>query len=85
MSAEQIETCSKKGRGMARRSLDLIDAMHAEAEAAQPITGRGIATAVALSSSSGGSASTTPSSSAAITASPWSCCPGACGSRCSKR
>jgi hypothetical protein len=28
---EQIETCSKKGRGMARRSLDLIEAMHAAA------------------------------------------------------
>ena len=27
---------------MARRSLDLIEAMHAKAEAAQPITGRGI-------------------------------------------
>jgi hypothetical protein len=36
------ETCSKKGRGMAQRSLDLIEAMHAAAEAAQPITGRGI-------------------------------------------
>ena len=32
----------KKGRGMARRSLDLIEAMYATAEAAQPITGRGI-------------------------------------------
>ena len=38
-SAEHFET---KGRGMARRSLDLIEAMHAAAEAAQPITGRGI-------------------------------------------
>ena len=28
---------SKKGRGMARRSLDLIEAMYASAEAAQPI------------------------------------------------
>ena len=37
-------TGSKKvrGRGMARRSLDLIEAMHAAAEAAQPITGRGV-------------------------------------------
>lgn len=35
-------TCSKKGRGMARRSLDLIEAMHAAAKAAQPITGRGV-------------------------------------------
>jgi hypothetical protein len=33
---------SKKGRGRAQRSLDLIDAMHAAAEAAQPITGRGV-------------------------------------------
>jgi hypothetical protein len=40
--SEQIETCSKKGRGMARASLDLIEAMYAAAKAAQPITGRGI-------------------------------------------
>jgi hypothetical protein len=39
---EQIETCSKKGRGMAKASLDMIRAMHAAAEIAQPITGRGI-------------------------------------------
>ena len=39
---EYFETGIKKGRGMAQRSLDLIDAMHAAAEAAQPITGRGI-------------------------------------------
>src|SRR6516225_5384452 len=38
-SAEHFET---KGRGMARESLELIEAMHAAAEAAQPITGRGI-------------------------------------------
>ena len=37
-----FETGSKKGRGRAQRSLDLIDAMHAAAEAAQPITGRGV-------------------------------------------
>ena len=42
MTAEQIDTCSKKVRGMARRSLDLIEAMYAAAEAAQPITGRGV-------------------------------------------
>ena len=42
MAPEHFETRSKKGRGMARRSLDLIEAMHAVAEAAQPITGRGI-------------------------------------------
>src|SRR5215831_5747238 len=42
MSTEYFETRSKKGRGMARRSLDLIEAMYAAAEAAQPITGRGI-------------------------------------------
>ena len=40
--AEQFETGLKKGRGMARRSLGLIEAMHAAAEAAQPITGRGV-------------------------------------------
>lgn len=32
----------EKGRGMAQRSLDLIEAMYAAAEPAQPITGRGI-------------------------------------------
>jgi hypothetical protein len=40
--AEQIGTCSKKVRGMARESLELIEAMRAAAKAAQPITGRGI-------------------------------------------
>jgi hypothetical protein len=41
---DHFETRSKKGRGrgMAQRSLDLIEAMHAAAEAAQPITGRGV-------------------------------------------
>jgi len=39
---EQIGTGSKKVRGMAQSSLDLIKAMHAAAKAAQPITGRGI-------------------------------------------
>jgi hypothetical protein len=39
---EHFEPCSKKGRGRAKRSLDLIEAMHGAAEAAQPITGRGI-------------------------------------------
>src|SRR5215475_3812598 len=39
---KQIGTCSKKGRGKAQRSLDLIEAMYDAAEAAQPITGRGI-------------------------------------------
>jgi hypothetical protein len=39
---EYFETGSKKGRGMAQRSLNLIEAMYAAAEAAQPITGRGI-------------------------------------------
>jgi hypothetical protein len=41
---EQFETGIKKvrGRGMAQRSLDLIEAMYRAAEAAQPITGRGI-------------------------------------------
>jgi hypothetical protein len=43
MTAEYFDHCSKKrGRGMAQRSLDLIEAMYAAAEAAQPITGRGI-------------------------------------------
>jgi hypothetical protein len=39
---EQIETRSKKVRGMAQASIDLIEAMYDAAEAAQPITGRGI-------------------------------------------
>jgi hypothetical protein len=39
---EQTETGFKKVRGKAQRSLDLIDAMYEAAEAAQPITGRGI-------------------------------------------
>jgi hypothetical protein len=37
-----FETRSKKVRGMARASLDLIDEMFVAAEAAQPITGRGV-------------------------------------------
>jgi hypothetical protein len=40
--AEQTGTCSRKVRGKAQRSLDLIEAMHAAAKAAHPITGRGI-------------------------------------------
>ena len=39
---EQIETGTKKVRGMARRSLDLIEAMYPLVQAAQPITGRGV-------------------------------------------
>ena len=39
---EHFETCSKKGRGRAQKSIDLIEAMYTAAEAAQPITGRGI-------------------------------------------
>jgi hypothetical protein len=40
---EHFETSSKKpGRGKARRSLDLIEAMYEIAKAAQPITGRGV-------------------------------------------
>jgi hypothetical protein len=35
-------TGTKIGRGMAQASLDLIEAMHVIAEAAQPITGRGV-------------------------------------------
>jgi hypothetical protein len=38
----QIDTSLKKGRGRAKSSLDLIEAMYDAAEAAQPITGRGI-------------------------------------------
>jgi hypothetical protein len=42
MSGEQTETSLKMGRGKAQRSLDLITAMYEAAEAAQPVTGRGI-------------------------------------------
>ena len=42
MTSEHFGTGSKKGRGMAQTSLDLIDAMYDIAEAAQPITGRGV-------------------------------------------
>jgi hypothetical protein len=40
--SEHFQTGSKKGRGMAQRSLDLIERMHSLIEAAQPITGRGV-------------------------------------------
>jgi hypothetical protein len=36
------KTCSKKVRGMAQRSIDLIDEMRLIVKAAQPITGRGV-------------------------------------------
>src|SRR6516165_7097885 len=39
---EQIGTGSKKVRGKSQRSLDLIETMYDAANAAQPITGRGI-------------------------------------------
>jgi hypothetical protein len=42
MNNKYFETGIKKGRGMAQRSLDLIAAMYEAAEAAQPITGRGV-------------------------------------------
>src|SRR6516165_8336712 len=39
---EQIGTGSKKVRGKSQRSLDLIETMYDAANAAQPITGRGV-------------------------------------------
>ena len=39
---EHFESGSKKGRGRSQRSLDLIEAMYAIAEAGQPINGRGV-------------------------------------------
>jgi hypothetical protein len=42
MTSEHFQTGSKKGRGRAQRSLDIIKAMHEIAEAGQPITGRGV-------------------------------------------
>src|SRR4051812_36361311 len=43
-SPEQFGTGSKKprGRGMARESIEMIEAMRGIAEEAQPITGRGV-------------------------------------------
>ena len=40
--SEHFETGIKKRRGMAQRSLDLIEAIRAIAEASAPITGRGV-------------------------------------------
>src|SRR2546430_14861218 len=40
--SEYSGTGTKIGRGMAQRSLDLIEAMRVITEAAQPITGRGV-------------------------------------------
>ncbi|MBL8579542.1 MAG: hypothetical protein JNK47_20245 [Mesorhizobium sp.] len=40
--SEQIETRSKKVRGMAQRSIDLMESMYRVAEEARPITGRGV-------------------------------------------
>jgi hypothetical protein len=42
VTEEYFEPSSKKGRGKSQRSIDLIAAMYEAAEAAQPITGRGI-------------------------------------------
>jgi hypothetical protein len=39
---EHFGTGTKKGRGMAQESLDLIEVMYAVAKAVQPITGRGV-------------------------------------------
>src|SRR5262245_58822588 len=39
---EYFETSSKKGRGMAQRSLDLIEAMRTTTAVIQPVTGRGV-------------------------------------------
>src|SRR4030095_10861449 len=39
---EYFGTGTKKGRGMAPQSLDLIEAMRVITEATQPITGRGV-------------------------------------------
>ena len=39
---EHFETSPKKGRGRSKQSLTLIEAMYGIAEAAQPITGRGV-------------------------------------------
>jgi hypothetical protein len=41
-AAKQFETSIKKGRGMARRSLDLIEQMRDITKAVKPVTGRGV-------------------------------------------
>jgi hypothetical protein len=41
-SPEYFQTSTKKGRGRAQRSLDLMKAMYEIAEESQPITGRGV-------------------------------------------
>ena len=41
-ASEQIETGSKKTRGRAKKSLELIETMKEICAAAQPITGRGV-------------------------------------------
>ena len=40
--SEQTDTCLKKVRGRSQASANLIEAMYKAAEAAQPITGRGV-------------------------------------------
>jgi hypothetical protein len=42
LGTEHFGTGTKKGRGMAQESIDLIEAMYAIAKATQPITGRGV-------------------------------------------
>lgn len=42
MTGEYFQTSTKKGRGRAKRSLDMIKAMYEIAEDAQPITERGV-------------------------------------------
>ena len=42
INTEQFDTCFRKGRGLGRKSLDLIEAMYPIVKAAQPITGRGV-------------------------------------------
>jgi hypothetical protein len=42
MTREYFQTGTKKGRGRAQRSLDMIKVMYEIAEDAQPITGRGV-------------------------------------------
>jgi hypothetical protein len=49
---EYSETGFKKGRGMAQRSLDLIEAMRRVAKAAQPITVAASVTSCSFNASS---------------------------------
>jgi hypothetical protein len=79
-SSEYSETSPKKGRGPARRFLDLIQAMRAVAKAAQPITGRGVGYKLFTRGLAGASAISLPTSKvgSAISMPPMPCAASNC-------